>query len=78
MDFMEHCNQFFRAIWVPLYEDQSDKYVNYIINDCSPKLMISNKEYNQVENINNLYLYENFINDINSEILVNHFFIILK
>ncbi len=61
------------AIWVPLYEDQTDKYVNYIINDCSPKLMISNKEYNQVENINNLYLYENFINDINSEILVNHF-----
>jgi long-chain acyl-CoA synthetase len=61
------------AIWVPLYEDQSDNYVNYIINDCSPKLMISNKEYNQVDNINNLYLYENFINDINSEILVNHF-----
>lgn len=29
------------GIWVPLYNDQKDDYVNHIINDCKPKLFIS-------------------------------------
>lgn len=30
------------AIWVPLYNNQSDFYVNHIIRDCDPKVMITN------------------------------------
>ena len=53
------------GIWVPLYENQSDKYVNHIINDCSPKLLISNNNYKNVKCISNKYLYEsNIENDI--------------
>tara|TARA_Y100001970_G_C14248167_1_gene869781 strand:+ start:2075 stop:3625 length:1551 start_codon:yes stop_codon:yes gene_type:complete len=36
------------AIWVPLYDNQSDKYVNHIIDDCEPSLFITNDTYNKV------------------------------
>lgn len=36
------------AIWVPLYNNQSKDYVNHIIQDCEPKLFITNDEYNKV------------------------------
>ena len=47
------------GIWVPLYEDQNDKYVNHIINDCSPKLLISNNKYENVNCISNNCIYRN-------------------
>ena len=31
------------VIWVPMYEDQSKDYCQYIINDCKPRLTISDK-----------------------------------
>ena len=34
----------FGAIWVPLYNDQSNDYCNYIINDCNPSLLICDNE----------------------------------
>lgn len=58
------------GIWVPLYENQSDKYVNYIIEDSKPKLLISNNEYENVDCINNSYLYENYDDEIKGEIPV--------
>ena len=32
------------AIWVPMYDIQSNNYCNHIIEDCKPKLLISNSE----------------------------------
>ncbi len=29
------------TIWVPMYDNQSDDYCNHIVNDCSPKIFIS-------------------------------------
>ena len=31
------------CIWVPMYDNQSNKYCNHIINDCN-EILISNKE----------------------------------
>jgi len=31
------------AIWVPMYEQQDDKYCQFIVNDCKPKLLITNE-----------------------------------
>ena len=36
------------AIWVPLYDNQSDNYVNHIIDDCKPSLFITDDIYNKV------------------------------
>ena len=32
------------TIWVPMYDNQSDDYCNHIVNDCSPKIFISDTE----------------------------------
>jgi long-chain acyl-CoA synthetase len=39
------------AIWVPMYKEQSLSQVNHIINDCNPKLYISDE--NNVDSIDN-------------------------
>ena len=39
------------AIWVPMYKEQSFSHVNHIINDCNPKLYISDE--NNVDSIDN-------------------------
>ena len=31
------------GIWVPMYHNQSDDYCNHIVNDCSPKLFITDQ-----------------------------------
>lgn len=41
------------AIWVPIYNNQNDKYCNFIISDCDAKLLISeNKFNNKINQIN--------------------------
>lgn len=41
------------AIWVPIYNNQNDKYCNFIISDCNAKLLISeNKFDNKINQIN--------------------------
>ena len=32
------------AIWVPMYDNQNQEYCNHIVNDCSPKLFITNPD----------------------------------
>lgn len=49
------------AIWVPMYADQTKDYCQYIINDCNPKLTISDNLYysntiNMKNNIENNYI----------------------
>ena len=39
------------VIWVPMYKEQSLSQVNHIINDCNPKLYISDE--NNVDSIDN-------------------------
>lgn len=39
------------AIWVPLYNNQSDDYVNHIIRDSKPKLMITNSLHHKGVNL---------------------------
>lgn len=36
------------AIFVPLYNNQNDNYVNHIIEDCEPKLFITNDKHDKV------------------------------
>ena len=35
------------AIWVPIYNNQNDKYCNFIISDCDAKLLISENKFNE-------------------------------
>ena len=37
------------ACWVPLYHNQSSKYVEHIINDCSPKIFINDSNENHLK-----------------------------
>ena len=30
------------AVWVPMYDNQKLDYCKYIINDCKPKLLLTN------------------------------------
>ena len=39
------------AIWVPMYSDQNDNYCQHIIDDCQPKVLITDQNLN-VKNIN--------------------------
>lgn len=34
------------ATWVPLYDNQPNNYVNSIVNDCEPKLLITDNNFN--------------------------------
>ena len=49
------------GVWVPIYHNQKDSYTDYIINDCTPKLLISDDNTqiesqkcidNNIENLN--------------------------
>lgn len=59
------------ASWVPLYDDQSDNYIKYIIKDSKPTLFIGNKNFENVNCINNSVLENNFNNSIEQEITVS-------
>jgi len=57
------------ATWVPMYNDQSTSYTNFIIDDCKPKLLIQDEINYKYENIQTLSNYiscdENINNNIN-------------
>lgn len=62
------------GIWVPMYDNQSNHYCKHIIDDCSPKLLISGVEKNLDLNIKTIhnkmepsYKYKDF-NNIYNEI----------
>ena len=40
------------ATFVPLYNNQSNQYVNHIIEDCDPKLFITNDTYKNISLLN--------------------------
>jgi len=57
------------VIWVPMYEDQSKDYCQYIINDCKPTLTISDKLcYSNTINMKNDVKNSYIKNDKNIEI----------
>ena len=50
------------AIWVPMYENQSESYCNYIIENCRPKILLTND--NKIEKLKeNKDIQYNSIND---------------
>ena len=63
------------AVWVPIYHNQKDSYTNYIMNDCTPKLLISDDKTviesqkcidNKIENFNYNNDFEIVDNDIST------------
>lgn len=48
------------AVWVPLYSNQTEDYCQYIVNDCTPKILVSDDE----PNYTNLKFIDNHIEDI--------------
>ena len=57
------------AVWVPMYADQTKDYCQYIINDCTPKLTISdNLYYSNTINIKNNIINNYIKNDKNIDI----------
>jgi long-chain acyl-CoA synthetase len=53
------------AIWVPLYANQTDSYVNHIINDCEPSLLISKENHHKNVRLQNDFIDpENYTHDI--------------
>ncbi len=55
------------GIWVPIYNNQPTEYCNHIINDCEPKLFISDTE---MSNINNTTKILNKIHKSNKEFTI--------
>lgn len=51
------------AIWVPMYADQNLDYCNHIVNDCKPKILITDN-YKKDVDINTLVI-ENLITNLN-------------
>ena len=47
------------AIWVPMYQDQNKQYCNHIIEDCQPKVFISNHDNINVPTISSTIPKEN-------------------
>ena len=43
------------GIWVPMYSDQSDNYCKHVINDCNPKVLITDNPNKQEENVKTLH-----------------------
>ena len=41
------------AIWVPMYHNQNQKYCDYIVHDCAPKVMITDIDTDVDTNNNN-------------------------
>lgn len=60
------------SIWVPLYDNQSDKYVNHIINDCKPTLFITNNKYDGVDCIDNSVLDNSFSKNCYEDLPINY------
>ena len=58
------------AIWVPIYNNQSDDYCKYIISDCNAKLLISDNKFNQ--NINQINTDIDKINYYNEFPIINN------
>lgn len=57
------------AVWVPMYADQTKDYCQYIINDCTPKLTISdNLYYSNTINMKNDIINNYIKNDKNIDI----------
>ena len=54
------------AIWVPMYADQTKEYCQYIINNCEPKITITDNNYKNTINIRN-----NIQKSSNSSININ-------
>ena len=63
------------GIWVPIYHNQKDSYTDYIINDCTPKLLISDDNTqieskkcidNNIENLNYDKEFQVLDNDIST------------
>ena len=48
------------AVWVPMYEQQTQEQCQYIVNNCEPKLLITNQDIN----INNTVTIKNDIGDL--------------
>ncbi len=39
------------GVWVPMYDNQSDSYCDYIVNDCNPSVLISDSPTNSKINV---------------------------
>ena len=53
------------GIWVPVYHNQNKDYLNYIVEDCSPKMLISDDKtkYNNVNCLDSnekISIYDNY------------------
>ena len=44
------------AIWVPMYHNQNQKYCDYIVHDCAPKVMITDTDIHVDTNNNNQHI----------------------
>jgi long-chain acyl-CoA synthetase len=55
------------AIWVPLYSNQKEDYCRHIVNDCKPKVLISDDDikYTDMEFISNKIENINYKNEFN-------------
>tara|TARA_B100000524_G_scaffold339311_1_gene231483 strand:+ start:154 stop:1668 length:1515 start_codon:yes stop_codon:yes gene_type:complete len=62
------------AVWVPVYHNQNKSYSDYIINDCDPKLLITDSKYdsnvkqisNEIENLNYEIEYDCIDNELST------------
>ena len=48
------------GIWVPMYEQQDDNQCQHIVNDCQPKLLISNQTP-KINKYKSVILYSNTV-----------------
>ena len=57
------------GIWVPVYHNQNNEYLDYILNDCNPKIYVSddNSECNNIISIDSKYALKNDINTCSLE-----------
>jgi long-chain acyl-CoA synthetase len=52
------------GIFVPLYDNQNDNYVNHIIEDCDPKYFITNGNYEKATIMKDIIEDNNYTTDI--------------
>ena len=55
------------GVWVPIYNNQPIEYCNHIINDCEPKLFISDTDMSNINNTNKIL---NKIHNSNKEFII--------
>jgi long-chain acyl-CoA synthetase len=62
------------AVWIPLYHNQNDNYVNHVIDDSSPKIFINDNKLFESKIKNKLNIISNKIEDFNynGEIPINN------